>query len=191
MPSIMMRREAGRKRHSARIALTLTVAGCLRAMSALAQTPQDWALCLGQDLSSPDFPIQGCTAVIQAGRQLLDRLATAYNNRGVAYRIKGEYDKSIDDFNEAIRLRPSFANAFNNRGVAHRNKGDLNGALADYDQAIRLKPDYAAAMYNRGLVYEERGEYQRAVDEFTLVLRLAPRDPIVLFRRGEALLTRS
>jgi tetratricopeptide (TPR) repeat protein len=188
MLAIVMRREAGRKHYVARIALTLAVAGCLQAVSSVAQTPQDWALCLGQDLSSFDFPIQGCTAVIQAGRQMLDRLATAYNNRGVAYRIKGEYDKAIDDFNEAIKLRPSFANAFNNRGVAHRNKGDLNGALADYDQAIRLKPDYAAAFYNRGLVYEEKGEYQRAVDEFTLVLQLAPRDPLVLFRRGEALL---
>jgi tetratricopeptide (TPR) repeat protein len=175
-------------RHTARKRWALTVVACLQAMSALAQTPQDWALCLGQDLRSPDFPIQGCTAVIQAGRQVLDRLATAYNNRGVAYRIKGEYDKAIDDFSEAIKLRPSYANAFNNRGVAHRNKRDLNGALADYDQAIRLKPDYAAAFYNHGLVYEEKGEYQRAVDEFTLVLQLAPQDPLVLFRRGEALL---
>jgi tetratricopeptide (TPR) repeat protein len=132
--------------HAAGKRWALTIVVCLHATSALAQTPQDWARCLGQDLSSPDFPIQGCTAVIQAGRQMLDQLATAYNNRGVAYRIKGEYDKAIDDFNEAIKLRPSYANAFNNRGVAHRNKGDLNGALADYDQAIRLKPDYAAAV---------------------------------------------
>src|SRR5580658_4212721 len=120
--------KAAPKPHVARIALTLAVAGCLQAVSGLAQTPQDWAHCLGQDLSSADFPIQGCTAVIQAGRQMLDQLATAYNNRGVAYRIKGEYDKAIDDF-EAIKLRPGFANAFNNRGVAHRNNGDLNGAL--------------------------------------------------------------
>jgi tetratricopeptide (TPR) repeat protein len=88
------------------------------------------ALCLGQDLSSPDLPIQGCTAVIQTGRKLLDRLATAYNNRGVAYRLKAEYDRAIEDFDEAIKLRPNFANAFNNRAVAYRNNGDLDHALA-------------------------------------------------------------
>jgi tetratricopeptide (TPR) repeat protein len=88
------------------MSLALTVGGYLQAVSAFAQTPQEWALCLGQDFSSPDLPIKGCTAIIQTGQQVIDRLATAYNNRGVAYRLKAEYDKAIEDFNEAIRLRP-------------------------------------------------------------------------------------
>jgi tetratricopeptide (TPR) repeat protein len=126
------------KRRASAAVCVATVAGCLLAVSAPAQTQQDWALC--QDHRSPDFPIQGCTAVIRTGRQLLDRLAIAYNNRGVAYRLKTEYDKAIDDFNEAIKLRPNYPNALNNRAVAYRNKGDLDHALADYDQAIALKP---------------------------------------------------
>jgi tetratricopeptide (TPR) repeat protein len=172
--------------HTAPKMWALTIVVCLYATSAIAQTQQDWALC--QDLSSPDFPIRGCTAVIQSGRPLLDRLGTAYNNRGVAYRLKGEYEKSIEDFDEAVKLRPNFANAFNNRGVAYRNKGDLDHALADYDQAIRLKPDYLAAFYNRGLVFVERGEYARAIDDFNVVLQVDPQNPLVLFRRGQALL---
>jgi tetratricopeptide (TPR) repeat protein len=171
---------------TARKRWALAVVGCLYAMSALAQTPQDWALC--QDLSSPELPIRGCTAVIHSGRQLLDRLGTAYNNRGVAYRLKGEYDKSIGDFNEAVRLRPNFANAFNNRGVAYRNKGDLDHALADYHQAINLKPDYLAAFYNRGLVLVDKSEYARAIDDFNIVLQIDPQNPLVLFRRGQAFL---
>jgi tetratricopeptide (TPR) repeat protein len=182
----MQQAETGNMHHTARKRWALTVVGCLHATSALAQTQQDWALC--QDLRSPDLPIRGCTAVIQAGRQLLDRLGAAYNNRGVAYRLKGEYDKSIEDFNEAVKLRPDFANAFNNRGVAYRNKGDLDHALADYGQAISLKPDYLAAFYNRGLVFVEKGEYTRAIDDFNIVLRVDPQNPLVLFRRGQALL---
>jgi tetratricopeptide (TPR) repeat protein len=140
-----------------------TVAGCMLSVSAPAQTQQDWALC--QDLRSPDAPIEGCTAVIQAGRQLLDRLAVAQNNRGVAYRLKAEYNKAINDFDQAIRLRPNYSNAFNNRG--YRNKGDLDHALADYDQAIALKSDDLAAYYNRGLALDDKGEHQRAVADFT------------------------
>jgi tetratricopeptide (TPR) repeat protein len=126
-------------RYSAWIALALATAGTiLPGGPVLAQTQQEWMLC--QDLRSPDYPIQGCTAVIQAGRQILDRLAFAHNNRGVAYRLKAEYDKAIADFDEAIKLRPDYPNAFNNRGVAYRNKGDLDHAMADYDQSITLKP---------------------------------------------------
>jgi tetratricopeptide (TPR) repeat protein len=164
--------------------VALIFAGCFTAGPSLAQTPQDWALCLGGDLNTPDLPIEGCTAIIRTGRQALDRLATAYNNRGVAYRRKANYGQAIDDFNEALRLEPDYASAFNNRGVAYRNMGDLDRAVADYDQAIRLKPDYLAAYYNRGLALADKREYGKAISDFTALLRVDPKNPIVLYRRG-------
>ena len=168
--------------------LALIIAASLGHAPALAQTAQDWAKCLSQDLSFPDLPIQGCTAVIQTGRELIDRLAAAYNNRGVAYRLKAQYDDAIKDFDEALRLRPTFANAFNNRAVAYRNQGDLDHALEDYNAAIHLKPDYIPAFYNRGLVLMDKGEYDRAIDDFAVVLRADPQNALTLFRRGQALL---
>ena len=33
--------------------------------------------------------------------------ATAYRNRGVSYEKKGDYDKSISDYSEAIRVHPA------------------------------------------------------------------------------------
>ena len=44
--------------------------------------------------------------------------AAAYNRRGIAYGKKGEFDKAIADFTEAIRLKPDFAVAYLNRGIA-------------------------------------------------------------------------
>src|SRR5450759_4296412 len=102
------------------LATALMVASFTQIAPTLAQTPQDWANCLAGDLSTPDLPIEGCTAVIETGNQVLRRLAAAYNNRGVAYRVKANYAQAIDDFNEAVRLEPKNANAFNNRGVAYR-----------------------------------------------------------------------
>jgi tetratricopeptide (TPR) repeat protein len=164
------------------------VAGGFKVAPTFAQTPQDWAHCLGGDLSTPDVPIEGCTAVIKTGREVLRRLASAYNNRGVAYRVKANYGAAIDDFNEAIRLVPDNANVFNNRGVAHRNMGDLDRAVADYDQAIRIKPDYVAAFYNRGLALTDKREYAKAISDFTAVLRVDPKNPTVLYRRGTTFL---
>lgn len=127
-----------------------------------------------------DVPIEGCTAVIKTGEQILRRLAVAYNNRGVAYRRKANYAQAIEDFNETIRLEPSNANAFNNRGVAYRNMGDLDRALADYDHAILIKPDYWAALYNRGLALTDKQEYAKAISDFTTVLQADPQNPLVL-----------
>ena len=160
------------------------VASLFQGMPTLAQTTQDWANCLTGDLSTPDVPIEGCTAVIKTGEQVLRRLAAALNNRGVAHRVKGDYAQAIDDFNEAIRLVPNNANAFNNRGVAYRNMGDLDRAVVDYDQAIRIKPDYTAAFYNRGLALADKREYAKAISDFTTVLQVDPKNPVVLYRRG-------
>ena len=45
---------------------------------------------------------------------------------------------ALQDYNEAIRLKPDYALAFYNRGIARRDKGDVEGALQDYNEAIRL-----------------------------------------------------
>jgi tetratricopeptide (TPR) repeat protein len=166
------------------LATAIMVASLFQSMPTLAQTTQDWTNCLTEDLSTPDLPIEGCTAVIKTGEQVLGRLAAAYNNRGVAYRVKANYAQAIDDFNEAIRLVPNNASAFNNRGVAYRNMGDLDRAVADYDQAILIKPDYVAAFYNRGLALADKKEYAKAISDFTAVLRVDPKNPTVLYRRG-------
>ena len=68
-------------------------------------------------------------------------------------RSKGDYDKAIADFTEAIRLNPKIAKAYNNRGLAYENKGDYDKAIADCTEAIRLDPKFAEAYHNRGAAY--------------------------------------
>ena len=81
----------------------------------------------------------------------------AYNNRGNACDAKGDHDRAIADYTEAIRLDPKYACAYNNRGLAWRAKGDHDRAIADYTEAIRLDPKYAVAYYNRGRAWRRQG----------------------------------
>ncbi len=74
----------------------------------------------------------------------------APNDRGIAYGAKGDHDRAIKDFDQAVKLDGKNAVALNNRGIAYRNQGKYDRAIADFDEAIKLKPDYAVAMYNRG-----------------------------------------
>ena len=69
---------------------------------------------------------------------------------------KGDLEEALQDYDEAIRLKPDYALAFNNRGDARRAKGDIDGALQDYEQAIRLKPDFAEALESRGTAQNQK-----------------------------------
>ena len=75
--------------------------------------------------------------------------SVAFFNRGATRSNKKDYDRAIQDYDEAIRLDPKFKIAFNNRGVACNNKKDFDRAIKDFDEALRLDPTFAAALNNK------------------------------------------
>jgi len=54
------------------------------------------------------------------------------------YRQKGNFDRAITDFDEAVRLDPKSAFAVGSRGQAYRQKGQYDRAISDLDEAIRI-----------------------------------------------------
>ena len=155
-----------------RLALILTgllVGGA----SASAQTAQERAWCEGEDAVTIDQRIEGCSAVIKAGRERGEKLAEAFNTRGIGYRLKGEYDRAIQDYNQAIRINAKFATAYNNRAIAYDTKGDYDRAIADYEQAIKLKPS-AETYFNRGNAHLGKSHYDRAIDDYNQAIKLKP-----------------
>jgi tetratricopeptide (TPR) repeat protein len=157
--------------------------------ASLAQRPREWMKCLGLEGPIIDIVIDGCTAVIQSNQDPPQKLSTAFDNRGVAYRLKGEYDHAWQDYEQAIRLNPDNANAYNNLGVIYRIKGDYDRAIAAYDEAIRLKnSDFPAPYYNRALAYADKGEYELSLRDFDAVMRFNPRNALALYARGLTLL---
>jgi tetratricopeptide (TPR) repeat protein len=167
------------------------VAACagLLPTAASAQSSTYWSQCLGLEGPIVDTVIDGCTAIIQSGQEPREKLATAFDNRGVAYRRKGEYDRALQDYEQAIRLNPSNATGYNNRGIIYRIKGEYPRAIADYDEAIWLKNgDFPAAYYNRALAYADKGEYELSLRDFDVVMRFNPRNALALYARGLTLL---
>ena len=97
--------------------------------------------------------------------------ALAYNNRGNAYRQKGDYDRSIADYDVALRLDPKFAKAYRNRGRAYSDKGDYNQAIENYDNTVRLCPNYETEFidsnftHGRGITPAEAGRAIELLDK--------------------------
>jgi tetratricopeptide (TPR) repeat protein len=76
----------------------------------------------GVDRTTADPQINGCTALIESGKETPQTLAIVYNNRGNAYSSKGKYDLAPKDYDKSIELNPNYARAFNNRGVVYQKR---------------------------------------------------------------------
>jgi tetratricopeptide (TPR) repeat protein len=157
----------------------LIALSALMALLALAVSPRpavadDYDTC---EKESGDVAIAACTRALATGRYKGRQLAAIYDNRGVEYAAKRDFDRAVADYDEAIRIDPKFAFPYSNRGDARRLNGDVEQALADLDQAIRLDPNFANAYYNRGLAREAKEDLQRALADFNKYVELAPGNP--------------
>src|ERR1700759_3870615 len=134
---------------------------------AAAQQALDWALCANDGNAYPaEKAINGCTAVIKAGRETRKYMAIAYYDRGNAYYNIGDIDQAITDYTSAIRLNPQYVSALSNRGNAYGSKGDLDGAFADYSAALLIDPALRAAIANRAEPYLAKGDVDRAIADY-------------------------
>jgi len=81
-----------------------------------------------------------------------------FNERGLSYAKKGEYDRAIADYTEAIRLwlNREPVGPYINRGSAYEKKGELDKALADFREAQNNGSTTASEDINR---------IERAIDE--------------------------
>jgi len=82
--------------------------------------------------------------------------ADAYLKRGSAYTILHQPQRAIEDYNEAIRLKPD-AETYSSRGFFYSIIGQYKLAIEDYNEVIRLKPDSADGYGGRGFVYGQLG----------------------------------
>jgi tetratricopeptide (TPR) repeat protein len=81
-------------------------------------------------------------------KQSESRDAKFYNNRGIAYGEKGQYDQAILDLNKAIEINPRYDKAYNNRGIVYRLKGQYGQAISDFNKAVEINPKDAEGYNN-------------------------------------------
>ncbi len=140
---------------------------------------QQWQYCAasstGPNKVSSDLIIGSCTALIQSGRETPENLARAFTNRGWQHSyVGGDVNRGIADFDQAIKLQPSFAKAWADRCLAYSNKGEQDRAMQDCNTAIRLDPKGASAYAFRGDLFSNKGDDDRAIQDFSTAIQLDP-----------------
>ncbi|MBI2931678.1 MAG: tetratricopeptide repeat protein [Planctomycetes bacterium] len=118
--------------------------------------------------------------------QLEPRIASAFNNRGLARAAVSDLDGAIEDYSCGLRLEPRNASAFNNRGLARTATRDLDGAIEDYSHCLQLEPRNAGAYYNRGLARRAKGDFDGAIKDYTWCIEFDPKMANAFYSRGNA-----
>ncbi len=95
-----------------------------------------------------------------------------YQKRANENVVKGDYDLALNDFNEAIKLKPTDVSVYLNRGRTYSNKKNYDLAIDDYNKVIELNPKEAMAYFNRGESYEKKGNALQAIGDYQKVLEL-------------------
>jgi tetratricopeptide (TPR) repeat protein len=106
--------------------------------------------------------------------------------RGSAWFFKKDYEKSIADQSEAIRLNPKFAIAYRSRAETYGSMGKRTEALADISEAVKLDPKNVWAHWFRGEQHRFTKEFDVAIADYTEALRLDPKYKWALGGRAAA-----
>ena len=97
-----------------------------------------------------------------------------YNILGACYSEIGPIDSAIENFEQAIALKPDYAEAYYNLGVAYQKNGQINNSLNSYEKAVELKHAYPQAHNNIGLLNMHFGNLDSAVTSLEWALAYSP-----------------
>jgi tetratricopeptide (TPR) repeat protein len=94
-------------------------------------------------------------------KDLFEQATLAYSQK--------EYDKSIQLYEQLIKVYPNFAPAYNYMGLAHKAKPETNLSSITwmFEKAIEITPDYVDPYDNLGKIYYSLGNFDKA-EEFEL-----------------------
>ena len=85
-----------------------------------------------------------------------------------------QYDESIKNYQEALKLNPSDEITLLKIGNIYKIKNDNKNALDFYKKAIVVNPNYADGWFNLGLVYANEENTSKAKECFHRVITLDP-----------------
>jgi tetratricopeptide (TPR) repeat protein len=114
--------------------------------------------------------------------------------RGIAYRLKGDYDRAIDDFDAVRRANPwlkslntQFLVLYNNRGLEAFNKKEYKKAYDDITLAIQSDPKNPTPYINRCTIYLYGWkQYDEAIRDCSEAIRLGTKSSMAYNHRGYA-----
>ncbi len=111
----------------------------------------------------------------------------AHLNMGMALEQQGRVDEAIQQYEQALRLRPGIPTSHNNLGVALTKRGRLDEAIEQYELALKGDPKFLNPRRNLALALVEQRHVQEGLEQFREALRIDPQSVETLSNYGGVL----
>ena len=97
----------------------------------------------------------------------------AHHNFGFFLAHEGRLGEAIDQFQEAVRIKPDFVEAHINLGVAFARLERFDEAATQFEKALNISPNAVEIRNNLAFALERGGRVDEAMAQFQKVLVLA------------------
>jgi S1-C subfamily serine protease/Tfp pilus assembly protein PilF len=98
----------------------------------------------------------------------------------------GNYEIAIEQYKQAVALKPDYAWAYGHMGYIYRNLKRPAEAIEAYKKAISIKPDYAQAHCGMGLTYMSIDRPSEAIEAYKKSISIKPDYAAAYFLVGSA-----
>ncbi|MBW4568069.1 MAG: tetratricopeptide repeat protein [Tolypothrix carrinoi HA7290-LM1] len=100
-------------------------------------------------------------------------LSRIHHNRGIAYQMKGNIEKALEDYEQAIKYDPRTYAFCMSIKTAYANLNNYKSAINGSRLSVNVpNVEDSLAYYNKGNIYLRQREYKQAVGEYLQAIRL-------------------
>lgn len=92
--------------------------------------------------------------------------ARAHTELGAAYFQQNNMEIALEEFNEAIKIDPSYSLAYNGLGLVYSALGQVNEADANFKKSIQLEPTNSESHNNYGSFLCGHQRYDESIVQF-------------------------
>jgi tetratricopeptide (TPR) repeat protein len=116
------------------------------------------------------------------------RAAYVHNNLGIVLQERGQHEKAVAEFREAVRLDPRYVAPQILLGSSLLALGRVSEARTQLRRTVKLAPREPLARLQLAKVLERAGDWTGAVEQYRALRELKPDEPEYAYALGSAYL---
>lgn len=135
------------------------------------------------EVTKPEY-LDTAIYYFRRARTIVPTFADAYDQLGLAYFRKNEWDKALAYYDTCLTLAPGKSITYSNMGVIYFQNKQYDKALAAYENAVRYDPKFSDGWMNLGSTYGTLGKFQEAIEAFKKCIEYNPQNAMAYYFIG-------
>lgn len=107
-----------------------------------------------------------------------------HNNLGDVYGRWGDKQRSLQEFQTAIMLKPNYADAYHNSGNVYRELNQMDKALESYQSALKYNPNLWQSHQNIAAIYFQANQFDKSLEHIQQAIQINPKNSNLVLNLG-------